>query len=103
MGLPRSPSITVLVAQSLFRQGGRTPALSGAARFNPITLPGAETLGNIPLLGPFYRDVLSGNTALVYIALLAVPVTAWVMYQTRYGLRLRAAKTRRRLIRSAFR
>ena len=82
--------ITVLVAQSLFRQGGRTPALSGAARFNPITLPGAETLGNIPLLGPFYRDVLSGNTALVYIALLAVPVTAWVMYQTRYGLRLRA-------------
>ncbi len=33
---------------------------------------------------------MSGNTALVYIALLAVPVTAWVMYQTRYGLRLRA-------------
>jgi ABC-type uncharacterized transport system permease subunit len=82
--------ITVLIAQALFRQGGRTPALNGDARFNAITLPGAEAFGAVPILGPIYRDVLSGNTILVYIALLAVPFTAWLLYQTRYGLRLRA-------------
>ncbi|SPH24581.1 hypothetical protein DEA8626_03633 [Defluviimonas aquaemixtae] len=82
--------ITVLVAQSLFRQGGRTPPLSGSARFNPIELPLADTLSGVPILGPLYSDVLSGHTALVYVALLTVPVTWWVLFRTRFGLRLRA-------------
>ncbi|MCV2870141.1 ABC transporter permease [Defluviimonas sp. WL0002] len=82
--------ITVLIAQSLFRQGGRTPPLSGEARFNPITLPFAEALSGVPILGPLYSEVLSGHGALVYIALLAVPVTWWVLFRTRFGLRLRA-------------
>lgn len=82
--------ITVLVAQSLFRQGGRTPPLSGNGRFNPIELPFAEAIGQVPVVGPFYREVLSGHGALVYVALLAVPVTWWALYRTRFGLRLRA-------------
>jgi general nucleoside transport system permease protein len=82
--------ITVLVAQSMFQQGGRTPPLEGAARFNPITLPFADSLSGIPVIGPFYAEVLSGHTALVYVALLMVPVTWWVLYRTRFGLRLRA-------------
>lgn len=82
--------ITVLVAQSMFQQGGRTPPLVGAARFNPITLPFADSIVAIPVIGPFYAEVLSGHTALVYIALLLVPVTWWVLYRTRFGLRLRA-------------
>ncbi|PKP75659.1 MAG: sugar ABC transporter permease [Alphaproteobacteria bacterium HGW-Alphaproteobacteria-6] len=82
--------LTVLIAQSLFRQGGRTPPLSGAARFNPIELPFAEALRGVPVLGPFYAEVLSGHTALVYVALLMVPVSWWALYRTRFGLRLRA-------------
>lgn len=82
--------ITVLIAQSLFRQGGRTPPLSGAARFNPIELPFAEALRGVPVLGPFYAEVLSGHTALVYVALAMVPVSWWALYRTRFGLRLRA-------------
>lgn len=82
--------VTVLVAQSLFQQGGRTPPLSGDARFNPITLPFADALSGVPILGPFYADVVSGHGALVYIAFLAVPATWWVLYRTRFGLRLRA-------------
>ncbi|MCA0272086.1 MAG: ABC transporter permease [Proteobacteria bacterium] len=82
--------ITVLVAQSMFQQGGRTPPLEGAARFNPITLPFAESLSAIPVIGPFYAEVLSGHTALVYVALLMVPLTWWALYRTRFGLRLRA-------------
>lgn len=82
--------ITVLAAQSLFQQGGRTPPLSGAARFNPIELPFAEALAGVPILGPFYKEVLSGHGALVYIGLLCVPLTWWVLYRSRFGLRLRA-------------
>jgi len=82
--------ITVLVAQRLFAQGGRTPPLEGAARFNPITLPFAEALRDVPVLGPLYYEVISGHAALVYIALLLVPLSWFVLYRTRFGLRLRA-------------
>jgi len=82
--------LTVVVAQSWFGQGGRTPQLAGAARFEPITLPFAETLRDVPVLGPIYYELISGHTALVYIALMFVPMTWWVLYRTRFGLRLRA-------------
>ncbi|WP_019954608.1 ABC transporter permease [Yoonia vestfoldensis] len=82
--------LTVVVAQSWFRQGGRTPQLSGDGRFNPITLPFAETLRDVPVIGPIYYELISGHTILVYVALLAVPVTWWLLYRTRFGLRLRA-------------
>jgi simple sugar transport system permease protein len=82
--------ITVLIAQALFRQGGRTPPLSGGARFNPIDLPFAEALRGVPVLGPLYAEVISGHTALVYIGVLLVPASWWLLYRTRFGLRLRA-------------
>lgn len=82
--------ITVLVAQSMFQQGGRTPPLTGAARFNPIDLPFADLARSVPVIGPFYADVLSGHTALVYVALFSVPLTWWILFRTRFGLRLRA-------------
>jgi simple sugar transport system permease protein len=82
--------ITVLIAQDLFGQGGRTPPLAGAARFNPIDLPFAQELSGVPILGPFYAEVISGHTFLVYVALLLVPLSWWVLYRTRFGLRLRA-------------
>jgi simple sugar transport system permease protein len=82
--------ITVLIAQRLFGQGGRTPPLTGDARFEAITLPFAEELRGVPVIGPLYYEVISGHPLLVYVALLAVPVTWWVLYRTRFGLRLRA-------------
>lgn len=82
--------ITVLIAQDVFAQGGRTAALEGDARFSLIDLPFAEALSGVPVLGPLYAEVISGHSALVYVALLLVPVTWWVFYRTRFGLRLRA-------------
>ncbi|MBS1301335.1 ABC transporter permease [Loktanella sp. SALINAS62] len=82
--------LTVVIAQSWFAQGGRTPQLSGAGRFNPITLPGADALRDVPILGPIYYELISGHTIIVYMALLIVPLTAWVLFSTRFGLRLRA-------------
>jgi simple sugar transport system permease protein len=82
--------ITVLIAQDLFGQGGRTPPLEGPARFNPISLPLADALQGLPVVGPLLHEVISGHGALVYVALLCVPLSWWVLFRTRFGLRLRA-------------
>ncbi len=82
--------LTVLVAQAWFNQGGRTPSLAGDARFNPIEWPLAGVMENIPLLGPVYAELVSGHTFLVYIGILAVPASWYVLFRTRFGLRLRA-------------
>jgi len=82
--------MTVLIAQSWFKQGGRTPALLSGGRFENITLPFADALSVVPIIGPFYKEVVSGHTILVYVALLMVPLTWWVLFRTRFGLRLRA-------------
>ncbi|WP_299415456.1 ABC transporter permease [uncultured Sulfitobacter sp.] len=82
--------LTVLIAQAWFKQGGRTPSLMGGARFEPITLPFAESLQNIPVLGPLYYELISGHSILVYMAFAAVPFTWWLLFRTRFGLRLRA-------------
>ncbi|WP_422032494.1 ABC transporter permease [Roseovarius sp.] len=82
--------MTVLIAQDWFAEGGRTPSLLGAARFEPITLPLAETLRSVPVLGPIYAELISGHTVVVYLALACVPATWWVLFRTRFGLRLRA-------------
>lgn len=82
--------VTVLIAQRLFGQGGRTPALDGPARFGAVDLPGADALREVPFIGPFYHEVVSGHSLLVYAALALVPLSWWVLYRTRFGLRLRA-------------
>ncbi len=82
--------LTALAAQRLFAQGGRTPALEGAARFQPLHLPGADSLAGVPVLGPLYREVISGHPVLVYGAIAAVALSWWALYRTRFGLRLRA-------------
>ena len=82
--------LTVLIAQDWFQQGGRTPSLMGGARFEPITLPFAGSLSGVPILGPIYSELISGHSILVYIAFAMVPLTWWVLYRTRFGLRLRA-------------
>lgn len=82
--------LTVLIGQKWFQLGGRTPPLTGDGRFAPITLPFAETLREVPVLGPIYHDLISGHSILVYVALAAVPASWWLLYRTRFGLRLRA-------------
>ena len=59
-------------------------------RFEDITLPLAETLAPVPIIGPIYAELISGHSILVYVAFLCVPATWWVLFRTRFGLRLRA-------------
>lgn len=78
------------LADAWFAQAGRVPVTGAGARFEPIHLPFAETLRPVPVLGPLYAEVVSEHNLLVYVAAAALPLTAWVIYRTRFGLRLRA-------------
>jgi general nucleoside transport system permease protein len=82
--------LTVVLGIAWFKQGGQTPALPDTARFTAIIWPFAETLGSVPIIGPIYRELISGHNILVYLALLIVPLTWFVVQYTRFGLRLRA-------------
>lgn len=82
--------LTIVLGQAWFGQGGRTPQLSGEGRFSPIILPFADAMRDVPVIGPLYANVISGNNILTYIAFAAVPISWWVLFRTRFGLRLRA-------------
>ena len=82
--------LTTFLGIQWFAQGGRTPALTADGRFQNITLPFANELSGVPILGPIYAELISGHNLLVYIAFLAVPITWYVLFRTRFGLRLRA-------------
>ncbi|MGQ0663005.1 MAG: ABC transporter permease [Pseudomonadota bacterium] len=82
--------LTPVLGVAWFRQGGQTPQLREGARFSSIDLPFAEALADVPVVGALYSEIISGHNALVYIAAIAVPAVAFVVYRTRFGLRLRA-------------
>jgi general nucleoside transport system permease protein len=65
--------LTVVLGIAWFKQGGQTPQVPDAVRF--------KEMFDIPLLG---------QNALVYVALLLVGVVWFVLFRTRFGLRLRA-------------
>lgn len=75
---------------AIFAQGGQTPFLMSEQRFSAITLPFAETARHIPVFGTIYAEVISGHNLLVWIALLSVVITGYVLFRTTFGLRLRA-------------
>ncbi len=81
---------TVILGQAWFDQGGRTPQLDVASRFTTIDLPFAHAIAGVPVIGPVYDHLISGHFVLTYVAFAMVPFTWWVLYRTRFGLRLRA-------------
>ena len=90
--------LTVVIAQSWFGEGGRTPQLSEGQRFPGLVLPFATDLKELrirevrelPPLELVYSDLISGHSILTYVAVLAVVLSWWVLFRTRFGLRLRA-------------
>ncbi|EHI48046.1 putative ABC-type transport system, permease component [SAR116 cluster alpha proteobacterium HIMB100] len=82
--------LTVTLGIALFSMGGQTPLLGKAERFRDITLPFAEQAGHIPVLGTIYKEIISGHNLLVWVALVSVVLTGYVIFKTTFGLRLRA-------------
>ena len=81
--------LTFVLAQYFFQQGGRTPDL-GEARLFDVVLPGSAAVENIPFIGWLYAHLIGGHSVLVYLAFALVPAVHWVIYHSRFGLRLRA-------------
>ncbi len=81
--------LTIMLGMAWFGRGGQTPSLTNEGRFTAIKFPGAEAVADVPIVGPIYSELLSGHNLLVYVAFLAVPLTWWVIFRTRFGLRLR--------------
>lgn len=79
--------LTAVLGIALFSQGGQTPPVSADVRIQPM-LQGigvSSTTGQAGVL----NGVLSHNF-IVYLAFGFVPVFWWLMFKTRFGLRLRA-------------
>jgi simple sugar transport system permease protein len=76
--------LTAVLGIAWFHQGGQTPPVGDAVRLSALW-PGAAAA-----FGPLVGDGLLGHGALVYVALALVPVVWWLLYRTRFGLRLRA-------------
>ncbi len=82
--------LTVILGIALFKQGGQTPVLFDQGRFKPVEWLFTDAFDNIPIFGTIYREFISGHSLLTYAALLAVPLSTFILYRSRFGLRLRA-------------
>lgn len=78
------------LAFAWFRVGGQTPNLPAAARLPALPFPGAAALADVPVLGPFVTILLDETNVLIYAALAVAVASSWVLYRSRFGLRLRA-------------
>lgn len=83
--------LTAVLGAAWFAQGGQTPPVPDAVRLG-AWLPSStlETVRAWPLVGPVLSLGLLDHSVLVYAALVWVPVVSWLVWRTRFGLRLRA-------------
>lgn len=72
--------LTPLVLQTLYNSGASSPATPALAAWS------IPVVRDIPFLGA----VLGTHSPLTYLALVLVPVSAFVLFRTRFGLRVRA-------------
>ena len=82
--------LTVVLGIAWFHQGGQTPPLATGVRLQPLLPHAGEALAFVPLLGRVVGEALLGHSALVYAAYALVPASWWLLFRTRFGLRLRA-------------
>jgi len=79
------------LALAWFNLGGQTPQLDAAGqRFTALAWPWSQSAREAPFPGLLYAELLSGHNLVVYLTAFLVPASAWVLYRTRFGLRLRA-------------
>ncbi len=84
------------IALNLFALGGTTYLLRRIFSVKGVfTNPGIEPIPRIRIPGleqvPVLGEVLSGHNLVVYLALLLTTACAFLVFRTRFGLRLRAA------------
>jgi general nucleoside transport system permease protein len=83
--------LTVVLGIAWFQQGGQTPPLPDTVRLSNWFGAAAAAVRDVPGVGAFIALGLLGHNAFVYLSLALVPAVWWLMFSTRFGLRLRAA------------
>ncbi len=82
--------LTVVLGIAWFSQGGQTPPVTTAVRIQPLFPQAAAAMASIPWVGSVLGEGLLSHNTMVYLALLLVPLSWWLLFRTRFGLRLRA-------------
>jgi simple sugar transport system permease protein len=82
--------LTAVLGIAWYAQGGQTPPVSDAVRITPLAPALVDGLSVLPSGAKIIGVGLLGHDALVYLALALVPCVWWLLFRTRFGLRLRA-------------
>lgn len=82
--------LTVVLGIAWFKQGGQTPPLADAVRLDPWLVGLGSALLALPFVGRTLALGFTGHNAMVYLAFVLVGAVWWLLYRTRFGLRLRA-------------
>jgi simple sugar transport system permease protein len=83
--------LTVVLGIAWFAQGGQTPPVPESVRLDRWLGGLGEALKAVPVVGTTLALAFTGHNAMVYGALALVVAVWWLLYRTRFGLRLRAA------------
>lgn len=83
--------LTVVLGIAWFAQGGQTPPLPDTVRLSGWFEGAGQALAQVPLVGRALQLAFFGHNPLVYLSLALVGAVWWLLYRTRFGLRLRAA------------
>lgn len=83
--------LSVVLGIAWFAQGGQTPPVPEAVRLSRWFVGAGDVVAQLPLVGKALALAFFGHNLMVYGALAAVAGVWWLLYRTRFGLRLRAA------------
>jgi len=82
--------LTAVLGAAWFKQGGQTPPVPDAVRLGTLWPGLVEQTRDMPFVGQFLVQGFFSHSVLVYLALALVPAVWWLLWRSRFGLRLRA-------------
>ena len=83
--------LTVVLGIAWFAQGGQTPPVPESVRLAAWFTGAGEAVAQVPWVGRALALAFFGHNLMVYGALLLVVAVWWLLYRTRFGLRVRAS------------
>lgn len=82
--------LTVVLGIAWFALGGHTPPVPDSVRLEPWLGGAGAWVAQLPVVGTVLSLAFFGHNAMVYLTLAVVAGVWWLLYRTRFGLRLRA-------------
>ena len=83
--------LSVVLGIAWFALGGQSPPVPEAVRLSRWFVGAGEAVAQIPFVGQALALAFFGHNLMVYGTLALVGLVWWLLYRTRFGLRLRAA------------